>query len=331
MGTPDRDIKMAKALIDVAAEAGCDAVKFQTYRPETVYVENAGSSDYLSRAGIQESIRDIFADLSMPYDMIPELAAYSRSRKILFMSSFFSLKDAEKVDPYVAIHKIASYETSHLRLLEFAGASGKPLILSTGASTETEVARAIKIFRKAGGQDLCLMQCTARYPAPLDTLNLAVIPKMSDKFQVPVGLSDHSEDPTLGPAAAVALGACAVEKHFTLDKRLPGPDHAFAVTPGELARMVGAIRKVEKALGTGVKTILPAEEELRAFAHRGLQAVKEIKKGDVLHEGLNFDILRPGHQQQGLNPCDIEKIEGRNASRDIPIGDGILEDDVEGA
>lgn len=326
-GAPRRDIQMARALIDVAADAGCDAVKFQTYRPETVYVENAGDSDYLAAAGIKESIREIFSDLSMPYEMIPELAAYCRERGVQFMSTPFSLADAAAVDPYVEVQKIASYEISHLRLIEFAARTGKPTIMSTGGSTEEDIGWALETFQRNGGRDLCLMQCTACYPAPVDALNLLVIRRLAERFGVPVGLSDHSRDPIIGPVAAVALGARVIEKHYTLHNRLPGPDHSFAVTPDELRRMVQAVRDAERSLGSGVKEVLPEEVELRYYARRALQAIKPIARGDLLCEGINFDILRPGKQRPGLPPKRIADVEGRPAARDIPVGDGIQEGD----
>ncbi|MCU1283250.1 MAG: Uncharacterized protein JWM53_6796, partial [bacterium] len=242
MGTPARDRQMARMLIDVAADAGADAVKFQTYRPETVYVANAGSSDYLSEAGIKEDISEIFADLAMPYEMLPELAEYCAKRNVQFMSTPFSVADFEAVDPFVRVHKCASYENSHLRLLERFARAGKPLVMSTGASTEADVAWAVDTFRDSGGRDLCLLQCTARYPAPIDSLNLATIPWLKRRFATMVGLSDHSRHPVHGPLAAVALGARVIEKHYTLDRRLPGPDHAFAITPEELKLLVEAVR-----------------------------------------------------------------------------------------
>jgi sialic acid synthase SpsE/RimJ/RimL family protein N-acetyltransferase len=327
MGTPARDRRMSEALIDAAAEAGADAVKFQTYRPETVYVENAGESDYLAAAGIKEDIRAIFADLAMPPDLIPHLAEHCRRRGIEFMSSPFSVADFEAVDPHVRMHKCASYEISHLRLLERFARSGKPLVLSTGAADEDDIAWAIETFRANGGGDLCLLQCTARYPAPRDSLNLAVIPWLKRRFGVPVGLSDHSRDPVEAPLAAVALGARAIEKHFTLDNRLPGPDHAFAITGGELKALVAAVRAAEQIVGTGVKEVLPAERELRLFARRGLQATRPIARGELLREGGNVEILRPGKQRQGLHPKHLPRLEGKPAARDIAPGDGIQEGD----
>jgi N-acetylneuraminate synthase len=328
MGTPKRDLEMARALIDVAVQAGADAVKFQTYKPETVYAANAGKSGYLSEAGIDEDIHDILADLEMPYSMLPELADYCRKTGIDFLSTPFSPADFAAIDPYVALHKIASYEISHVHLIRLAARSGKPLILSTGASTEDDIAWAVEAFQAAGGRELCLLQCTARYPAPMCGLNLRTIPWLRQRFSVASGLSDHSREPAVGPVAAVALGARVIEKHYTLDNRLPGPDHIFALTPEELIRMVREIRLAEQALGDGRKEILPVEHELAIYARRGLQATIPIAGQEVLREGGNFAILRPGRQKPGAHPRYLDRVEGRKARRPISLGEGISLDDV---
>ena len=329
MGTPSRDIKMAKTLIDIAHDAGADAVKFQTYKPETVYVSNAGDSNYLSETGINESITEIFRDLSMPYEMIPQLYDHCKKLGIEFMSTPFSIQDAKELNPYVKIHKIASYEITHSRLIEFMAKTKKPLILSTGAATNDEIKWSVNHFYKNGGKQISLMQVTAKYPAPLSTLNLKVIPKLVEQFNVPVGLSDHSIDPVIGPVAAVALGATIIEKHFTLNKKLPGPDHSFALTPDQLKLMVKSIRDCESSLGTGEKTVQKEELELRRFAQRSIQAIKPIKKGDIFMEGVNIDILRPGKQKQGLHPKFLSQIINKKAKRKIPSGQGIVSRDYE--
>ena len=280
MGTPKRDLAMAKALIQAAAEAGADAVKFQTFRPETIYVPNAGMSNYLSEAGIEEEMAEIFADLTMPYEMIPKLAELCKSNGVQFMSSAFSPEDFAAVDPYVSLHKIASYEMGHLHLLTLAAETGKPLLLSTGAATEEEIHWAVHTFYENGGRELTLLQCTACYPAKLGTLHLRSIPWLHNRFKTAVGLSDHSRHPLYAPIAAVALGARVIEKHFTLDNALPGPDHAFAITPGELQEMVAAIRATEQTFRSRSKReSIPLKKELRAFARRGIQALQPIKKG----------------------------------------------------
>ena len=329
MGISKRDREMAKVLIDVAVEAGADAVKFQTYRADTVYVPNAGDSDYLSESGIKESITDIFEDLAMPYEMIPELAHYCKNNQIEFMSSPFSIADAQAVDPYVSTHKIASYEITHAPLIAFMAKTGKPCILSTGAATYEDIEWAVTHFKAHGGEDLSLMQCTAKYPAPFSTLNLSVIPTLAKYFDCPVGLSDHSRDPIIGPVGAVALGATVIEKHYTLNNRLPGPDHAFALTPPELKAMVQAIRDMEEARGLGQKVVYKEENELRDYAQRSIQATIDIAVGDVFLEGENIDILRPGKQKQGIHPKHLGDIEGKIATRRIPLGDGVQNRDYE--
>ena len=326
-GTPARDLAMSHALIDAAAEAGADAVKFQTYRAETVYVPNAGTSDYLSENGIRRSIIEIFKDLAMPYEMIPMLASYCKKRKIEFMSSVFSEADFRAVDPYVKRHKIASYEITYFGLIELAARSKKPTILSTGASSSREIDWAVAYYKKHGGRELSLMQCTAKYPAPLSALNLRVIPQLIERYRIPVGLSDHSRNPEIGPVAAVALGATLIEKHYTLDNHLPGPDHAFAVTACELKEMVRSIRECEQTLGSGHKVVLPEERELRFYAQRAVQAIRPIRMGEIFEEGANIAVLRPGRQRQGVHPKFLDRISGRRAKRLIPLGDGIQKDD----
>jgi N-acetylneuraminate synthase len=323
MGTPARDLAMARALIEVAADAGADAVKFQSFRPETLYVANAGSSGYLANSGITATMEEIFADLTMPHDMLPVLAEHARTAGIGFMSTAFSPADFAAVDPLVAAHKIASYEISHIRLIELAARAGKPTVMSTGAATLQDVAWAVEHYHRCGGRDLCLMQCTAKYPAPIESLNLAAIPELAGTFGVSVGLSDHSRDPVVGPLAAAALGARVIEKHFTLDNRLPGPDHAFAVTPAELRQLVKAVRATASARGTGVKDVLPVETELSSFAQRGVQAIRPIAAGDVLTEDGNIAILRPGQQTKGVHPRYLQSIHGRRATRTLRPGEGL--------
>ncbi len=310
MGTPARDLAMAKTLIDVAAEAGADAVKFQSFRPETLYVQGAGSSGYLADSGITATMEEIFADLTMPHDMLPALAEHARKAGIGFMSTTFSAADFAAVDPLVGVHKIASYEISHIRLIELAARSGKPTVMSTGAATLGDVAWAVEHYHRCGGRALCLMQCTAKYPAPIESLNLGAMPELARTFGVSAGFSDHSRDPVVGPMAAAALGARVIEKHFTLDNRLPGPDHAFAVTPAELGQLVKAVRAASSARGAGVKDVLPVEAELASFAQRGVQAIRPIAPGDVLTEDGNIAILRPGRQTKGVHPRFLQTSPG---------------------
>ncbi len=324
-GTFDEDLKQAQKLVQVAADCGADAIKFQTYRAETVYASNAGSSNYLSKHGINENINDIFEQLAMPYEMIPELHQSCKMKGIQFMSTPFSVQDAKQIDPYVAMHKVASYEINHVRLLEFLAQTNKPIIVSTGASTYEEIDFTVDLLKKKHKKAIALLQCTAKYPAELDDLNLLVIPQFKAKYNLPVGLSDHSIDPLIGPLLAVGLGATIIEKHFTLDRNLPGPDHSFALIPSELEAMVQAIRKADSAKGTGKKEVLDVETELRKFATRSIQAIKDIKKNDTLREGYNIEVLRPGNRIRGLDARFLSSVDGKKAKNDIKAGDGITE------
>jgi len=328
-GTPDADRAMAFDLIQIAAAAGADAVKFQTFRAAQTYAPDAGQAGYLSGAGVLQSINELFRDLEMPYELIPELNSKAAELGLEFMSSPFSLEDFAAVDPYVSRHKLASYEISHVRLLQAMARTGKPLIISTGAATMDDIAFAMATARDAGAGPITLMQCTARYPAPLDRLNLAVIPTLRETFATAVGLSDHSEDPLIGPLGGVALGATTIEKHFTVDRRMHGPDHRFAIEPDELTAMVRAIRELEGALGTDHKAVSDVEQELATFAVRAVQATRAIAVGEPLIEGQNFDVLRPGTRSRGMHPRNLDSLGGRRASRPIAEGDGIQLGDVE--
>lgn len=325
MGTPEEDLSRAKELIETASRCGADAIKFQTYRSETVYAKNAGKSKYLKKQGINESINEIFDTFSMPYKMIPELHNYCKQENILFMSTPFSVEDAKQIDPFVTIHKIASFEINHVRLIEFLATTGKPILISTGASTYEEIDFAIKLLQSRNVKSIGILQCTSRYPADLDSLNLSVIPSFKSRYDLPIGFSDHSIDPVIAPIMAIGLGATVIEKHFTLGKNLSGPDHSFALTPEGLELMVKSIRKADLTKGSGQKEILKIEDELRRFATRSIQATKPIKKGDVLREGENFDILRPGEKVRGLEARFLEKIEGKKAVKDIQAGEGITD------
>lgn len=327
MGTLSRDLAMARSLIDVAVETGCDAVKFQTYKSHTVYVQNAGESDYLADAGIKTSITEIFDDLSMPYEMIAELHTYCQKQGILFMSTPFSIQDAEAVDPYVNFHKVASYEISHTQLQKWLAQTGKPIVFSTGASNWEDIDFALSHLREHGATQLAIMQCTAKYPAPLDSLNLKVLTEFKARYGLPVGLSDHSRDPVVGPCAAVALGANIIEKHYTLHNRLPGADHPFALEPHELAAMVKGIRDTELTLGQADKQVVEAEKELSTFARRGLQALKRLEPGDRLELDVNVGILRPGKRSLGAHPRYLPEMTGP-VSRVIEAGDGVRREDI---
>tara|TARA_X000001036_G_scaffold439734_1_gene492010 strand:+ start:2324 stop:3391 length:1068 start_codon:yes stop_codon:yes gene_type:complete len=323
-GTYQNDIKRATKLIKLAATAGANAIKFQTYNPNTVYVPNAGKSKYLSKSGFDKDIFKIFQEYSMPHKMLKELSKICEEEKILLMSTPFSIDDAIAVNKFVRIHKIAAFEINHIRLLEYLASTKKPIIISTGASNISDIDFAVKLLRKNGVKEICLLQTTSKYPSPIHSLNLRVINQLKKRYQLPIGLSDHSIDPILAPTLAVGLGATIIEKHFTLNKKFRGPDHSFALNPKELNQFIKTIRNSEKALGDGIKKILKDEEELRNFATRSVQAIDDISKNDLFVEGKNIDILRSGNQKRGEDAKFLTKITQKKSNRNIKLGDGVF-------
>jgi N,N'-diacetyllegionaminate synthase len=324
VGSYKKDIERAKKLIKVAANCGADAIKFQTYDPKTVYVPNAGKSKYLHKLGLDKNIFEIFQKYSMPHKMLRDLSIICKKEKILLMSTPFSVDDAKEVNKFVKIHKIAAFEINHVRLLEYLASTKKPIIISTGASNFSDIDYAVKLLKKRGAKKICLLQTTSKYPAPIKALNLKVIQELKKKYHVPVGLSDHSIEPILGPTLAIGLGATIIEKHFTLNKKFSGPDHSFALNPKELNQLIKTIRESEKALGDGVKKILKDEEELRKFATRSIQAIKDIKKNEIFVEGKNINILRSGNQKRGEDARFLTKIIKKKSNKKIKLGEGVF-------
>ena len=320
----DGKLDQAKQLIDLAASAGCDAVKFPLFRASKVYPKRAGFSDYLKLA---KPIYEILAEREVPYEWLPELTTHCRERGIQFLASVFDEASADRLDPFVEAFKIASYEMTHLPLVRHVAEKGKPVILSTGTATLEEVAETVEVVRQTGNDGLLLMQCTASYPAPLESLNIQAVSTMKRVFGVPVGLSDHSRDPLVGPVAAVAAGANLLEKHFTLSNRLPGPDHGFAVEPEELRLMVEKVREAERALGTGEKRVHPVELELRHFARRSIFALRDLAAGEILDQE-NIAVLRCGKLEAGLPPKEYPNLLGRKTARPVRAEEAILADDL---
>jgi N-acetylneuraminate synthase len=318
------DLGLAKELIDVAVDAGADAVKFQTFRAEDMYVEDSGDVEYLDD---DRSIYDIIESMEMPYEWIPELHEYCRERDVQFLSTPFDERSAKELEEYVPAWKVASYTSSHVPFLEFLAGTEKPIIMSTGAHELDEVAESVEVLQEAGVSDLVLLQCVAAYPTPLSDINARVVETLREEFGVPAGLSDHTLDPVTAPSTAVALGASVVEKHFTLGKSMEGPDHEFALEPDELDRMVSAVRDTETALGSAEKRVLDVEEELYEKARRAIHAVADIEAGGTFTEE-NVKMLRPGGQETGLHPKHYESILDKTATRAIEKGDGIQWSDV---
>lgn len=318
------DLSNAKELIEVAADAGADAVKFQTFRSDEMYVSNSGTVEYLDD---DRSINEIIEEMEMPYEWIPELQDYCDYSGIKFMSTPFDERSADELEEYVPAFKIASYTMSHLPFLKHVAAKGKPVIMSTGAHELSEIRESVEFLEQTGFEDLVLLQCVAAYPTPLESINVRVVEGFREEFKVLSGLSDHTLDPITAPSAAVALGASVVEKHFTLDKAMEGPDHEFALEPDELKTMVESIRKTERSMGGADKRVLEVERELHEFARRGLHAARNIAQGERLTRN-DIDIVRPGERKRGLEPKYLDTVVGEKTTHNIKAGEPITWENV---
>ena len=310
-------LEMACNLVDVAVAAGCDAVKFQTFKAEKVSSPFAPKAIYQMRStDSRESQLEMARKLELPFEAFHKLYRYCTQRNILFLSTAFDYESADFLAELpVPACKIPSGELTNLPFVKHVARKSLPLIVSTGMATLDEVSVAVKVIREAANQKMVLLQCVSSYPAQASSMNLRVMRTLEDTFGVAAGLSDHTVGTEIA-FAAVALGACVIEKHFTLSRQLPGPDHPASLEPAELKAMVEGIRRVESALGDGVKQ--PAEEERNtaAVARRSLVAAAFIPKGTTLTPGL-VSILRPG---TGLAPSLQLDLIGRRVLHDIEAG-----------
>ena len=310
-------LEMARQLVEVAVQAGANAVKFQTFKAERVVSPQAPKAAYqLETTDEAESQLDMVKRLELSFDAFRELFAYCQQQGILFMSTPFDEDSADFLaDLGVPAFKIPSGEITNLSFLAHVARKGKPMIVSTGMAYLDEVRTAVSTIEKTGNRDLVLLHCVSNYPANPADANLRAMITMAEAFDMPVGYSDH----TLGievSLAAVALGACVIEKHFTLDRKLSGPDHQASLEPDELAALVRGVRKVEEALGHGRKEPAARELEIAAVARRSLVAAQDIPVGSTLTEGL-IAIRRPG---TGLPPAMLDQVVGRKVKRHIPAG-----------
>jgi len=307
----------AVKLIKAAKEAGADAVKLQTYTPDTITIDCDNEYFQIKQGTLWDgkTLYQLYKEAYMPWEWQPKLKEIADEIGIDLFSTAFDPTAVDFLEEMgVPVHKVASFEIVDIPLIEKMASTGKPLIISTGMATLSEIEEAVQAARKAGTTEIALLKCTSAYPAPPEEMNLRTIPHLAEAFGVPVGLSDH----TLGiavPVAAVALGACIVEKHFTLSRDIPGPDSAFSLEPQEFKAMVEAIRVAEKALGKVSYEVGEREAASRVF-RRSLFVVKDMKAGEVFtHE--NVRSIRPGY---GLPPKFLKEVLGRRAACDIKAG-----------
>jgi N-acetylneuraminate synthase len=313
----NQEFKQAVELIKAAKEAGANAVKLQTYTPDTLTIRSDKKCFRISGGTLwdKRTLFDLYSEAFMPWEWQPKLKDVADELGIVLFSTSFdpsAIDFLEKIN--VPVHKVASFEIVDIPLIEKMGRTGKPLIISTGMAKLGEIEEAVQAARNAGATQIALLKCTSAYPAPPEEMNLRTIPHLREAFGVPVGLSDHSLSIAV-PVAAVTLGACIIEKHFTLSRDIPGPDSAFSLEPPEFKAMVEAIRIAEMALG-GV-SYKPGEHEAKSFVfRRSLFVVKNMKAGEVFTEE-NIRSIRPGH---GLPPKFLKDVVGRKAARDIERG-----------
>jgi N,N'-diacetyllegionaminate synthase len=312
-------ITLAKKLIDAAKRAGADAAKFQVFRAGRLVTKTAEKAAYQKRSIREGSQYDMLRKLELTEDEFRKLAAYAKKKNIIFLASAFDKESVDFLDELkVPAFKIPSGEITNFPLLKHIAKKGKPIILSTGMSNLGEVKEALKTIRKEGAKDIVLLHCVSNYPAKVEETNLRAMETLRHTFGLPIGLSDHTVGIVI-PIAAAALGATIIEKHFTLDRKLLGPDHKASLEPDELREMVIRIREVEKALGNGIKKPTKIEEAIKKVVRRSIVARTNIPKGTVIVEDM-LNLKRPS---TGLEPKYLKKVVGKRAKKDIKIDEPI--------
>lgn len=313
----NQDFEQAVKILEAAKESGADAVKLQTYTPDTITIDCDKSYFQIGKGTIWagRNLYDLYGEAYTPWEWQPKLKEIANDLGLDLFSTPFDHSAVDFLEKMkVPAYKVASFEVVDLPLIRRIAQTGKPMIMSTGMATVAEIDEAVRTARQAGATQIALLKCTSAYPAPPEGMNLRTIPHLAQAFGVPTGLSDH----TLGivvPVGAVALGACIVEKHLTLSRDVPGPDSAFSLEPHEFKAMVEAVRTGEKALGMVHYGVSEREASSRTF-RRSLFVVREMKAGE-LFTTENVRSIRPGY---GLHTRYLDEIVGRRASQDIKRG-----------
>ena len=310
------DYQHAVRIVEAAGAAGADAIKLQTYTADTLTIPCA--NEYFRIKGTMwdgRTLHDLYQEAFTPWEWHAPLKQVAERLGLDFFSTPFDASAVDFLEQLgVPAYKVASFELVDVPLLRRIAARGKPIIASTGMATLDEIGEAVRTIRESGGRELALLKCTSGYPAAPEEMNLRTIPDLAARFQVPVGLSDH----TLGlavPVAAATVGACIIEKHLTLSRADGGPDAAFSLEPAEFMAMVDAVRTAERALGEVHYGVSPEEEKSRIF-RRSLFVVEDVRAGE-LFTPANVRSIRPGH---GLHPRHLDDVLTRRAARDIAKG-----------
>jgi len=316
----------ALKLIEEAKSAGADAVKFQTYTPDTITLNC--DNDYFKIKGTVwagRTLYDLYSEAYTPWDWFPELRDKAKEEGVVFFSSPFDETAVDFLEELgVPAYKIASFEINHIPLIRYVAKKKKPVILSTGVATQEDIELALKTIRSEGNEQIILLKCTSAYPAPTDELNLASIPELEKNFGVISGLSDHTSG-LLAPSVSVALGAKIIEKHLILDRKMGGPDVGFSIEPKEFKQMVDIVRETESALGDRTLTLTKGAKEHK-FAMRSIFVSEDISKGEQF-SAKNLRVVRPGN---GLHPKHYSEILGKKSRKDLKKGTPLQGNMVEG-
>ncbi len=305
--------EMAKRLVETAKDCGADIVKFQTAKLDSLVSGSAKMAEYQKKnIGTEQSQKEMLRKLLLNFDEFIELEKYCKEIGIVFLSTPFDIESIHFLNKMQDVWKVPSGEITNYPYLVEIGKTNKKVILSTGMAEMQEIEDAITVLKENGSSDITLLHCTTEYPAPIEDVNLNVMQTLRDKFGCQVGYSDHTQGIEVD-LAAVALGATVIEKHFTLDRNLPGPDHKASLEPNELKAMVDGIRKIELALGTGIKRPSEAELKNRLVARKSIVASRPIKKGEILSDN-NLTTKRPG---SGINPMLWNEVLGSKALRNF--------------
>jgi pseudaminic acid synthase len=316
-GNHNQNYDEAVRLVHAAKDAGADAIKLQTYTADTLTIRS--DREYFRIAGGTlwdgKTLHDLYGEAYTPWEWQPKLKRLANDLGMDLFSTPFDNSAVDFLEEMgVPAHKIASFELVDVPLIERVAKTGKPMIMSTGMSTLSEIEDAVNAARNAGATQIALLKCTSAYPAAPETMNLRTIPHLSQAFGCPAGLSDHTMGVAV-PVAAVTLGACIVEKHFTISRAVPGPDSAFSLEPAEFKTMVESIRAIEKALGTVHYGMTDKEASSRVF-RRSLFVVEDLQEGD-LFTATNVRSIRPGY---GMAPKFYKQVLGMRATRDLTRG-----------
>jgi N,N'-diacetyllegionaminate synthase len=307
-------IEIAKNMVDSAKESGADCIKFQTFVSEKIVSKNAVKAEYQKQhTNSEENQLDMLKKLELSFEEFVELSDYCKMREIEFLSTGFDFDSIDFLNSLgMEKWKISSGDITNLPYLIKIAKLNKPVILSTGMSTMEDITAAINVLKENGSGEITVLHCTTEYPTPYEDVNLTAMNTIKNEFEVPVGYSDHTKGIEI-PIAAVAMGATVIEKHFTLDRNMEGPDHKASLEPDELKAMVNAIRNVEIAIGTGIK--IPAESEKKniAIARKSIIANCNIKKGEIFTEE-NLTVKRPGN---GISPMKWFEVIGKPAVRNF--------------